>query len=655
MTAGCAVVAVAAMPALASAAAAAPTPSSSLSPRVGVADTHPSWATSSTQVAKVPASKNVRARVYLGSRDQAGLDKAVLAVSTPGSPNYGKYLSPEQFRAAYGPTPAMIGRVTSWLRDAGLSVSSPKLNNRYVEVNGTVGAAQKAFGTGFAYYRKGTAGTFQAPATSVSVPRALAADVLSVTGLDESPARVTPKTTTGATLAEPRENPQAPQALAKAKAPVQIYPYGFRNAGPCSSYFGEKRATTLPKYQDAVKPYVVCGYTPNQLRTAYQVPKGLTGKGVTVAVIDPYLSPTLLADVNRYSKAHGVAPFKAGQFRAIVPAAGYTDRDACDAPGWSGEQTLDVEALHGMAPDAKFVYVAGSSCSSLDLGYAEAVTVDANLASIVSISYGGTEATMTTGEAALETQIFKQGALQGIGFYIASGDNGDEVDNTGLKQVDTSGSNPYATAVGGTSLGLGPSSGYWFETGWGTLKRDLSANKKSWLSPVFYGGAGGGVSQLFSKPGYQSGFVGGNARGVPDVGMLADPNTGMLIGVTQQFSNGVKYDEYRVGGTSLAAPLFAGVQALASEAQGGRRLGFANPRIYKLARTKPAVFHDIDGSNDFIANVRVDYADGESSRYGVLTSLRTFDDDSSLSTRKGWDPVTGVGSPAAAYYSATGN
>ena len=98
---------------------------------------------------------------------------------------------------------------------------------------------------------------------------------------------------------------------------------------------------------------------------------------------------------------------------------------------------------------------------------------------------------------------------------------------------------------------------------------------------------------------------------------------------------------------------FAGVQALTSQAQ-GKRLGFANPRIYKLARTQPKAFHDITTANDHVANVRVDYLDGESAASGQIISIRTFGDDSSLPTRPGWDPVPGVGSPTAAYYTARG-
>jgi subtilase family serine protease len=135
--------------------------------------------------------------------------------------------------------------------------------------------------------------------------------------------------------------------------------------------------------------------------------------------------------------------------------------------------------------------------------------------------------------------------------------------------------------------------------------------------------------------------------------MDADPTTGMLVGETQDFAlasrfgpGGVHYGEYRIGGTSLSSPLFAGVQALAAQAAGAR-LGFANPTIYALAHSTPAAFMDVlhrDG-----ANVRPDFVNGIDATGGIVYSVRTFDQDSSLVTKKGWDDVTGIGTPTGTY------
>jgi subtilase family serine protease len=639
------------------------TPAQAASPRSVIRDSQPSWAVPDAKVAQAPATKSVKARVYLTSRNPAGVDAAVAAVSNPDSAGYGHYLTPAQYRSRFGPTAAATAKVSSWLRTSGLRVSAPQQNGRYVEVTGSVTSAERAFGADLALYRH-SGGTYQAPAASISVPSELGAYVLTVTGLNEAPARATTKVDVGAGQQTRRAEKQSvTQAAAK---PAVAYPFGYRTARPCSLWYGQLKARTkaggkvaLPKFGGVIEPYTVCGYTPAQLRSAYGAPAELTGKGVTVAVIDAYLSPSLLKDANQYSGNTSTAPFTPGQFRTLVPAGGYTDQEACDAAGWSTEQALDVEAVHGFAPDAKVLYAAGRSCSGPDLFDAETAVIDENKASIISLSYGSIESTETALEARLDTALLKQAALQGIGVYVASGDNGDELISTGEKQIDTSGNNPYATAVGGTALGIGPQGQYWFEAGWGTSRYELADNGKSWVWPSFYGGSGGGISELFNRPTYQNGVIpkGTTRRGVPDVAMVADPNTGMVIGHTQEYPDGVYYGQYRAGGTSLASPLFAAAQALTSQAL-GIRLGFANPRLYALYKQQKSggtkAFHDVTPAYDSYANARADYIDGTSSALGIEYTIRTFDDDTSLPTRTGWDYVTGVGTPRVGYYTASG-
>jgi subtilase family serine protease len=231
------------------------------------------------------------------------------------------------------------------------------------------------------------------------------------------------------------------------------------------------------------------------------------------------------------------------------------------------------------------------------------------------------------------------------------------VKSTGIKQTDYPTSDPWVTAVGGTSDGIDLNGAMAWQTGWGTDKYNLRSDGKKWepiaANPFLYG-AGGGFSSLFNRPSYQHGVVPLTApagRAVPDVGLDGDPTTGMLVGETQKFPGGVAYDTYRIGGTSLSSPLFAGVQADATEMAGGR-LGFANPAIYKLARQGVGAYNDVLSSDN--ANVRPDYANGINPKAGIVYSVRTFDDDSSLSTVPGWDPVTGIGSPNETYIESYG-
>lgn len=307
-----------------------------------------------------------------------------------------------------------------------------------------------------------------------------------------------------------------------------------------------------------------------------------------------------------------------------------------------------------MATDSDVRYYASRSCTDTDFIDTLARVVDDNKASIVTNSWGGPSSTETSGLIHAYEAIFEQGAVQGIGFFFSSGDSGNDLVATGQIQTDYPASDPYVTAVGGTTLAVGATDNYEWETGWGTDKYALSSSGKSWVPLGFLYGAGGGFSTLFNRPAYQQGVVPGRSpagRAVPDISLDSDPTTGMLIGETQTFPNGVYYDEYRIGGTSLASPLMAGMQALATQAQGGR-LGFANPRIYNLARSGSNAFRDVTSAHDPDANVRPDYANEVNAKDGILYSVRTFDDDSSLNTARGWDDVTGVGSPNSAYFKA---
>lgn len=137
-------------------------------------------------------------------------------------------------------------------------------------------------------------------------------------------------------------------------------------------------------------------------------------------------------------------------------------------------------------------------------------------------------------------------------------------------------------------------------------------------------------------------------RTVPDIAAVADPNTGFLVGQTQTLPDGsLGYDEYRIGGTSLAAPVIAGVQALAQQARHGVALGFANPGIYQRYGT--AAYHDVTdhplGAGRDLAVVRVDYVNGTDASKGTTTSMRSLGQNSSLRAVVGYDDVTGVGTP----------
>ncbi len=623
--------------------------------RAGIAGTHPAWATASARMSSRPVtSGTVTVRVYLAGQDPAGLASYATAVSTPGNALYGHYLTPGQVMARYGPTQAQVSAVSGWLTGAGLSVTAVKDEiGGYVAVQGSVQAAAHAFGVTFGTFRGPDRRADRAPEETASAPAGLASAVLTVTGLDTATHDMAPADT----LPPPGPN--------------------YWVAPPCSTYYGQKIAVSKPSAYGSKQPWTNCGYTPRQIRGAYGVSQsGMTGKGVTVAIVDAYASPTMLSDANRYAKVTGDKPFAAGQYTQDL-ASTFTDTAAneCDAPGWYGEQTLDVESVHGMAPGAHVVYVGAASCTDQDLGDALALIVDNHLASIVSDSWG--EPADQSSEIPVYEEIFQAGAAEGIGFFFSSGDSGYEspAEDPGsdMQQTDFPPESPYVTSVGGTSLAIGRHNNYEFETSWGTLLDPLAANHRSWQStppgqyPAGYdGSSGGGVSYDFTQPSYQQGVVPNSLatalpngsvsptpmRVEPDVSALADPSTGILVGQTTLQPDGTTYafSLSRIGGTSVSCPVFAGIEADAQQAA-GHPLGFANPVIYQRYGT--SAFRDVTDhpfGTRHLAEVRSNYTNPATKQGPLVTYLRTLGIDgegaAALPAVKGYDDATGIGSPA---------
>jgi subtilase family serine protease len=206
--------------------------------------------------------------------------------------------------------------------------------------------------------------------------------------------------------------------------------------------------------------------------------------------------------------------------------------------------------------------------------------------------------------------------------------------------------------VGGTSLAVDRSGGYLWESGWGTTTADWNGHRWAPRAPGdFMYGSGGGPSHVFAMPAYQAGVVpaaaatwhGSLRRAEPDIAMDADPQTGVTFAQTYVLPSGRRriIDSW-IGGTSLAAPLTAGVMALADQYSRSPH-GFLNFALYGLGGT-PAL-HDVSGDHRSVAVLRNALAPDGS----IVTRLRSFDRDSSLAVGPGWDPVTGLGSPNAPF------
>jgi subtilase family serine protease len=441
----------------------------------------------------------------------------------------------------------------------------------------------------------------------------------------------------------------------------------------------------------------VCGYTPPQIRSAYKLPSqnpgGADGTGVTVAVLDAYASPTLLADAQQYARINDPAhPFLASKFSQLL-AQKFDHRKVCDASGWSGEQTLDIEAVHATAPGANILYVGAQNCFDALFDSLRAI-VDGHRADVITNSWGDTGGDLFV-DAATRASVddtLLMAAGTGISVLVSSGDDGDEFSTVGIAVPDYPASSPWITAVGGTSLQVGSAGQRLGELGWSTARSFLcnaplvgtpgcsQATLNTWL-PVNYdaGGSGGGTSYSYAQPYYQKGVVPAAlatrnspivgptpTRVVPDISMVGDPATGFLVGETQTFPDGTYYDQYRIGGTSVSSPLFAGVVAIADQ-ESGQPLGFVNPLVYKLNTARPAKFFDVvpGGKQD---QSRVDFANSVDDSDGLLFSTRIVDYQGletycdgagncasrkiTISPRPGYDDMTGLGAPGTGFVAA---
>ena len=592
----------------------------------------PAWANSKNYQGSVDPNTGIGFRVYLGWNNPTAAVALAQAVSDPGSSSYRRYLTPGQFRQQFAPSHAQVAAVQSWLESQGFTVNYTPKNNHYVSAEGTVGQAQAAFATQFAMYNvKGK--SVRSPSGDVSIPSSLTSIVTAVVGLDESAEFV------------------QPDHVVDTDAPP---PAGFRNAPPLSVYWAQLFSpydfpNGFTNLALSSVPWNLKGYTPAQIKGAYGI-SGYDGAGQTVAIIDAFASPTILQDVNQWSANRGLPAMNASQLVQVVPPGIYNKpvNRKQNPQGWYGEETLDVEAVHGMAPAAKIVFV-GAPNAQQDLDAAMNHIVDERLAQIVTNSYGFATELLPAGFVKPFEDTLIQAAIEGIGVYFSSGDNGDESSNLGFVTTDYPASSPWVTAVGGTSLGVSEANTRAIETGWGTSNYNVDmatpvATRTGWLY-----GAGGGVSQIFAKPSYQSG-LNLSGRGVPDVAALADPQTGFLIGQTQTFPNGTYYDEYRIGGTSLASPIFAGLMALADQAAGHAH-GFANPLFY----ANSGAFYDVVSVKTAVA--RRNYVNSIDASSGTVDRLRTFDDYSGSPTQHtdpGWDNVTGLGTPSDRFLSTFG-
>ena len=495
--------------------------------------------------------------VVLQPSDSAGLAALATAVSTPGSGLYHQYLARGEFATRFGATPATLAAVESSLRAHGLNPGTPLANNLTIPVDTTVEAAAAAFAVRFEQDRLPSGRVAYRNAVAPSLDSSVAPAVMGIVGLDD--------------LAQPQHTP----IIGPASTPRVAAPATSPNpSAPCASFPSG-------------------AYTPGQLLSTYGASSlsSDTGTGQTVALyeLDDYSS----TDIGTYESCVGVSPTIIRT--AIAPMS---------APGGGAiEVEADIEAVAGLAPGAA-IHVYEAPQSSAQQLYAQIASDDT--AKVVSTSWGLCESALGSTGAQAEALSFEQMATQGQTIFAAAGDNGSEDCTTGTAlAVDDPASQPDVTGVGGT-----------------TLSSVSPRTEAVWDNTSLKEGGGGGVSRLWTMPTWQAApgvisrlssgtpcsATSGNCREVPDVSASADPNFGYgeFCTVGSQCSGSTWF---RIGGTSLGAPLWAAFTAIANQVNAantsciGGSAGFLNPTLYQLASSTStaASFNDVTtGNNDVL-------------------------------------------------------
>jgi subtilase family serine protease len=598
------------------------------------------------------AGTQVQLSVFVG-QNQAGLAAAATAVSDPRSPNYRHYLRPAQVQARFGANEAQQKAVRTWLSAAGLTVTHGDAFT--ITAEGPATNAEAAVQASLALNQPARSAAQVLPSRAMSVPSTLAGTITTI--------RVSTAASLASELHEQLQSKASAAPVARTTAVHSATASATSATTPtaqCSAYYGQKPATGLPQAYGRTIDWAPCGYTPAQVRDAYgATASGLTGTGTTVAVLSEIDDPTALSDANHWSQQEHIPPFAPGQFTKYVAANA--------GGGGQEEDAMDIEAVHGMAPAAKIDYVAGdgSITGDIELDALDTV-VQGDLANVATTSwYEGfmsqpwiTQSMITSWESVLE-----QAALEGITVDAASGDYG----SSGLLQYPSS--DPWITAVGGTTLAIGAHDNTLWETGWAGADTPLAADGQSWSpappgSPV--GGSTGGVSQTFAEPSYQQGVVSGNTvngeamRTVPDVSAFADGDVGYQIGLTDYNTSGqTVYMSEIGGGTSLSAPLFAGFEADLIQGRGGNPLGFANPLLY--AHTNTPAFRDITADpqgpryTEAVVYQPVSFPLADPQPPLTLDTEGQCGTGSPLVCGPGYDMVTGIGSPGPAFFHSFGS
>jgi subtilase family serine protease len=504
-------------------------------------------------------NKQISLSISLQLRNADKLDAFIADLNNPSSPDYKHFLTPDQFGQLFGPSGTEIAQVTDFMKSMGLQVDSVSPEGTLVQVSGKVDQIEKAFGITINDYQNSKGQVYFANAASPNIPSDMAGVILGISGLDNEP--------------HWQHNAQVRQQgqIVSGKPNTQVPNVG---SGPTG------------------------GYTPTELRSAYDVNPlnsgGTNGSGQTVALmeLDGYVGSNITNYDNYYSLG------------SPAPSRILVDGYSGAAGSGEGEVELDIEVVNAIAPQAHVNVYEGPNTDQGVIDTYQRIATD-NTAKSISTSWGLSELQSNSSSMNSLHTVFQQMATQGQSIFAAAGDSGAYDGGGSQLAVDSPANDPNVTGVGGTHL---------------TLSGGNYGSESVWANTSNSTGGGGGLSTVYSQPSWQTGpgvqnSYSNGKREVPDVSADADPATGYSI-----YSAG-KWVVY--GGTSCAAPLWAGIAALNNQyaaANGKANLGFANPTLYKMFNTTQTynAYHDITQGNNL---------------YYPATS--------------GYDMATGIGTPDA--------
>jgi kumamolisin len=579
-------------------------------PYVSLSGSVPSVVAQSRLVGPTNPNQTLSLSVSLHLRNQAALNSYVSDVTRPKSANFHRYLTQAQFIAAFSPTLATQNAIIQYLQSSGFTVTQTYNHRLLIDFSGSVGQAETTFQIHINNYTAPNGTAFFSNATDPVLPSSIQASVAGIIGLNNF-GKLHPMSLL------------APVATQHSKAAVKA----GQPATSCQPSVDQNSYYTFGKIQSA---YDLNGFYSH----------GYNGEGQTVALFE--LAQYQSSDITHYEQCYGnsTSHIYTISVDGGAPSPGNNDY------GGAIEANLDIELVLSAAPKIGQIRVyeaPNSSQASLD-EWSKIVSDDP---AVVSTSWG--ECEYDTGSTVMnaENAFFQMAVAQGESIFAAAADNGSAACYPGnnsqtFLNADDPASQPDVTGVGGTSMTLSGTS-YGSETVWNNQIQNSS-------NPV--GGAGGGgISQQWSMPSWQSapgvnnGYTSGTpcgapsgtyCREVPDVSLHADPEKGYLEYCTvsgdgcANNSGDPTYPWLIVGGTSCGAPIWAAIAALTNEESvknGGFNLGFINPLLYQIAsgNNYGNDFHDVTtGEND--------WNDFNNGKYPATTA---------------YDLATGLGSPDA--------